>query len=316
MYWGNDMRILFIGPEDFGWFDYLSANVLHGLSELSDVELFTYVNYWFMYEGNKEEDLSKLYGRGYSYTNCIKKDNIQIIEETKISEMIESHFFDIIIYSSLWRCLKFLDIVKRVYDKASVFFIDGEDYDNQPRIFHLGKLDPRLSIRTNKIERELCEHGTVFKRELALNDSKYYFPISFAIPKKFIIDSIPEKTRDMAFVYPGRKETYIYKTMDSYYQGYRESKFGTTFKKGGWDCMRHYEILANGCIPYFPGIEKCPRTTMVSFPKNMVYESNILYDKNKFTDGLYNEFLSFYLDFTKRYLTTEALAKYLLSFCN
>jgi hypothetical protein len=30
-------------------------------------------------------------------------------------------------------------------------------------------------------------------------------------------------------------------------------------KKGGWDCLRHYEIIGNGCMPYFENIEKCPK---------------------------------------------------------
>jgi hypothetical protein len=31
--------------------------------------------------------------------------------------------------------------------------------------------------------------------------------------------------------------------------------------------MRHYEILGNGALPYFPDIEGCPERTMVNFPK-------------------------------------------------
>ena len=29
--------------------------------------------------------------------------------------------------------------------------------------------------------------------------------------------------------------------------------FCLTFAKSGWDCMRHLEILANGCVPLFTG---------------------------------------------------------------
>ena len=30
-----------------------------------------------------------------------------------------------------------------------------------------------------------------------------------------------------------------------------ESYFGSTKKKAGWDCMRHYEIVASGAVPFF-----------------------------------------------------------------
>jgi hypothetical protein len=43
-----------------------------------------------------------------------------------------------------------------------------------------------------------------------------------------------------------------------------------TWKKGGWDCLRHYEILANGAIPIFEGFDDCPPDTMTSFPKALL----------------------------------------------
>ena len=43
--------------------------------------------------------------------------------------------------------------------------------------------------------------------------------------------------------------------------------------------MRHYEILANACIPYFPDIELCPKNTLALFPKNLILNGNDLYKK-------------------------------------
>ena len=50
---------------------------------------------------------------------------------------------------------------------------------------------------------------------------------------------------------PGIKETYIYKDEQSYYDDMYNSRFAITMRKAGWDCMRHYEIMANGCITLF-----------------------------------------------------------------
>ena len=67
------------------------------------------------------------------------------------------------------------------------------------------------------------------------------YPISFSMPPEKIVEKIPEKTRVVAHIIPGNSSTYIYDSEESYYQGYKESFFGITMKKGGWDCMRHYD---------------------------------------------------------------------------
>jgi len=42
-----------------------------------------------------------------------------------------------------------------------------------------------------------------------------------------------------------------YKNEKDYYQSYQNSIFALSYKKAGWDSLRHYEILMNGCIPLF-----------------------------------------------------------------
>ena len=36
---------------------------------------------------------------------------------------------------------------------------------------------------------------------------------------------------------------------------YSNSIFAITNKKLGWDCLRHYEILMNGCVPLYLDIK-------------------------------------------------------------
>lgn len=66
---------------------------------------------------------------------------------------------------------------------------------------------------------------------------------------------------------PGDLSTYIYDTERAYYDMYSDSMFALTWRKAGWDCLRHYEILSNGCIPLFPGLAVAPKSTMRGFPK-------------------------------------------------
>jgi hypothetical protein len=85
--------------------------------------------------------------------------------------------------------------------------------------------------------------------------------------------------------------------------------------------MRHYEILANGCIPYFIDIESCPPNTMALLPKDLLIEGNNLYKKlniksiNDFTEediNAYNNLVIKLIDYTKNNLTTQKLTKYIL----
>ena len=94
------------------------------------------------------------------------------------------------------------------------------------------------------------------------------YPISFSIPEEKIITYIPTKTKILSDLIPGKISTYIYNNEEDYYNEYRKSFFAITIKKAGWDCMRHYEILANGCITVFIDIENCPVYTMVSLPNH------------------------------------------------
>ena len=66
-------------------------------------------------------------------------------------------------------------------------------------------------------------------------------PIAFSIPRQLIASDVPleAKSRNFASIVPGRRETYKFSTQNAYYNGYRVSKFGVTFRKGGFDCMRH-----------------------------------------------------------------------------
>lgn len=146
------------------------------------------------------------------------------------------------------------------------------------------------------------------------------YPITFSIPEEKIVDTIQHKTKFVSSLIPGDTSTYIYDNETDYYNEYKKSMFAITIKKSGWDCMRHYEILANGTIPYFPDIEKCPPNTMALLPKNLIIEGNSLYNKYKNQDKLSQEdmndcynLISRLLNYTRTHLTTNKMAKYILN---
>lgn len=128
-------------------------------------------------------------------------------------------------------------------------------------------------------------------------------PISFSIPESKIVDHVPAKKMLFAHIVPGDVSTYVYSDELSYYDGYRQSIFGRTCKKAGWDCLRHYEILANGCIPWFDKLNECPPNTMTHFPKQLVLEAMQSESPESYIPQL--------LEYTRKHLTTRAMAQYI-----
>jgi hypothetical protein len=287
------MKILFVS--DAAGPDYQGNALFHGLRSLLGPQVVDVGKLSFMYT-QKQSDLSKLYGRGFSLYGTL--ENCEVDRED-ITRKIEKHFFDLIIFGAATRRLDYLMEALEHYAADELIFIDGEDGQALPMPF--------------------INRGIVFKRELA-EPQPGVFPIHFGIPKEKILSAPPEKNRILAHIDPRDRSTYIYETEKDYYQGYAESLFGITTVKAGWDCMRHYEILANRCIPYFVELEKCPVSTLHRLPKlELIYMRGI---QNRFGDedfwttekgkNLYTQYEQIIHDRFLRYHTTEAVAKYVL----
>lgn len=284
------MRILYITKGDH--VDYQNDCALIGLRECLGVDLVDYPKQNHNYKSFKEEDALKMYGKGMSVTRILDECDVN---REDIKDKIKNHYFDYVVYGSVWRCLSLVDEVAAHYKPEEVCVIDGEDETN----IH-----------------DIAKKGVVyFKRELIVNE-KTIHPISFAIPTdKLHFDNI--KTRLFSICDPRDRSTYIYKTEADYYNGYRESLFGVTTKKAGWDCMRHYEILGNGCLPAFFDISQCPPKTMANFPKERTARMLDLLQKSQSDvnamKSLYIDNCGFFQDYTYNHLTTRKLGEYILN---
>ena len=155
-------------------------------------------------------------------------------------------------------------------------------------------------------------HSEVFN--LNINYSNI-FPLSYCIPDECIVESIPEKINLCAELIPGVISTYIFNSNQEkeYNKMYQNAKFAITKQKGGWDCLRHYEILSNGCVPVFQEITNCPPQTLISFPKELIINSNDLFTnwKNTSEDIVNYKNISFkLLEHTKNNCSSSANTKY------
>jgi hypothetical protein len=95
------------------------------------------------------------------------------------------------------------------------------------------------------------------------------FPITFAVPAQDVVACVPAKSQAFSTLVPGNRSTYIFGPGDEpeYKRDYRKSYFAFTWRKAGWDCMRHYEILASGALPYFTDLVTSTPGVLSSLPK-------------------------------------------------
>ena len=142
------------------------------------------------------------------------------------------------------------------------------------------------------------------------------YPITFSIHSSKITNYIPNKTKLLSDIIPGKP--YSFKNENDYYNEYKQSIFAVTCKKSGWDCMRHYEILACGCIPIFINLNECPDSIMTHFPKTLIYKTEELYNSlqktsleeaGKKTRQLAEELIIY----TQSFLTNVSMAEYVLN---
>jgi len=211
------------------------------------------------------------------------------IDRSNIEEKIKDKYYDLIIYGAIKRCKNYYDLVSKVYPADKIILIDGNDE---------AELDP------------LYTKHLYFKRELQ-NNHPNLLPITFAFPTDKLSQPNKNKTQEYATCIPEQPETYIFKEEKPYYEDYQKSYYGVTMKKAGWDCMRHYEILGNYCMPYFIGLEDCPKDTLANFPKELLLEAREL--AFSFDNQKYFNILDEVFEHTKNNLTTKSLAKYIIN---
>jgi hypothetical protein len=270
--------------------DYQCDMLFHGLRSLLGPDVVDVNRIWFMYAnsfGPGKHDLSECYGRGFTLYGQLPDDSN--VDRTDIRKKIKNRYFDLIIYGSVHRDRSFFNKVRSNYPPSKIIFIDGEDEPGTASV--LGQ-------------------GIYFKRELVDADA---LPIQFAIPKEKIVPEIPMKTRQISphapwEIPPGPR----YEKESDYYKDYGQSYFAKTRKKAGWDCLRHYEIMAAGALPYFERLEECPPRTMELLPKNELLLARQMHDSWPAQEAGWQDLIFKVRTVLKEKLTTEALAKHML----
>ena len=295
------MKILYIGTDVeipvHPLVDYQNDCLLIGLKELYGDDVVDVNRRKHLYTDYPEELVPNNYGKGFTVTRCIEEDNA---DRTDIENKIKSKYFDYVIYGSVWRNTDYLKLVLDNYDRNKIAFIDGND---QTKFHHVVK------------------HGTLyFKRELMYENNmefEQYFgnviAIGFAFPTKKLKFG-EKKTQFMSQSVPGNPRTYVFDKEEDYFADYQKSQFAITGAKAGWDCLRHYEIMGNGCMPLFENIHEGPRHIMMHVPKALLTKIMFWYvNDQKWLMREYNYYLEELQKYVVKFCTTEAVAKRFVS---
>jgi hypothetical protein len=281
--------------------DYLSDMLLHGLRNIGH-EVVDDPVLWYMYKDSDIEKVQKLHGRGFTTYRTL--DNITV-DRTNTEDKIINQYFDLVILSRADFESPYEELILKHYGPDQLIIVDGRDQEN-------------LTHWRNSTH--LVGRGTYFKREL-IQPTADMHPISFAYPKEKILNTATTKTQLLPDFTPAvaGPTQYKYDNEQDYYQEYARSYFGETWKKGGWDCMRHYEIIASGCVPIFRGIESCPDTICTTLPKEQLTAVNGLiaeYGMPWFQGAGQEVYKELQLQIFNHFVencTTEQLAKYVLN---
>lgn len=312
------MKILYIGPTDAP--DFMSDTLFHGFRDVMGSDVIDGVKIPQLYT-DYSRDVSTIHGRGFTIAKTLIDEGI---DRTDIEGKITRNYFDFVIYGASHRSdgLHYLPLVREYYPPNRVVFVNGADSWR-------GTVQPEL----------INLPGIHFLRERLSNNHTY--PLGFSIPKTIIVSEVPSKEFYLMPLVPGVASTYLYTNQDEYFGMYQKSLFGLTWKKAGWDCLRHYEILSQGCLPLFLDIHHLPLTLMPMYPRQQVealldvavkindyqkdmeftYDDRITLSNVDFSSIQFNnpETYGYYdianqlLTYTKKYLTTEYQAEYVLN---
>jgi hypothetical protein len=277
--------------------DYLADGLLHGFRSLFGKSCVDFPKNEIMYKGCSPEMLKKVRGNGFTlYTGLL--EDIEI-DRFDISAKIRNGYFDLIVFSNIQRQFGLFTQYRPWLKKENTVILDGEDtlqpyparglWWRRPYYWFL----PRAHKRFLYFKREWAP-GIQFSFLLWLLPLPIRkllpYPanmrkISFSFPAEKIISKPVSKTKlfpihivdkELSSKIEGSSTSYAFGSEAEYYHDLQVAQFGITTKRAGWDCLRHYEIAANGGVICFKELDRKPE---VCAPHDLD-ESNAVIYKN------------------------------------
>ena len=277
------MKVLFLHSNRV---DYLSEGLFHGLRVLLGQDCVDVPRHDSMYAPLTDSFRSRLRGGGFTLYGLL--EDIPELAEARYFWEIDLDSYDLIIIANIWDQQELFERLSSRIKPQKLVILDGQDpppifpysYSNlfkRPWLF----FTPISQFKYFK--REMF--NGMYSRKLDqllppqfddwIPNPKNVIPISFSIPEEKIWEDIKNKKIKDFPVYMVDKEVasnisesvfsairadnYCFFSEEEYYHDLSQSRFGITTKRGGWDCLRHYELAANGCVLCFRDLDLKPK---------------------------------------------------------
>jgi hypothetical protein len=268
-------RILFLTtPHE----DYLADSLLHGLKSLLGAEVVDFPKAEFLYDTYPSERRRALYGNGFSLYGLLP--DIDVDRSGAIERAVAGEF-DLVVFADIWGGFElFAELADRLRGRR-VAVLDGADRQEpypyaglwwrRPARWTL----PRAHKRALYFKRELTPLTGWYRSFLLLPpvlaarlpSIRQMREIAFSFPAQKIVNEPPTAKRRLLASHVvdgevarrlGVGTSYAFDDEADYYADLRSARFGITTKRAGWDCLRHYEQAANGCVPCFRDLQRKP----------------------------------------------------------
>lgn len=263
------IKILFLSDDRE---DYLADGILHGLNQIAGLDVIDYPKKTCLYrQGLDSRQDFEVRGGGFTLYGLLE-DQTPEEQRQHIQKKLEKKIFDLIVISNVWRQWGLLIQWKNLLAlQKNIAILDGDDDErfypiSTTRFKHFGP--------TQWLRNLLQKDSTIyFKREWTKNTHHWPYKcrirsLGFSIPQEKIAKIAVNKIR----LFPSHivdreiadlvsaKTSYAFTSESEYRQNLAVSRFGITTKRGGWECLRHYEIAASGTIPCFKNLTSKPET--------------------------------------------------------
>jgi hypothetical protein len=258
--------------------DFLADSFLIGLKALFPGKVFEWPRNKFIYRKEAGSETGKMHGIGFTLYGLL--DPADAREFDPSMPLAE---FDMVVFGDIYRQGAIFKKWRPKLSFRKTLILDGEDTPalypfyyapwKKPYSFFYPAPHRDFIYMKREIVPARTNYYRFFKliprllaKKLALPEN--VLPVSFSIPESKIVQNEgPQKIKDfprhivdeeISAAVPGSVSSYAFDKEADYYLDLQQSRFGITTKRGGWDCLRHYEIAANGAVPCFRDLENKP----------------------------------------------------------
>ena len=234
------MKVLYVTIKDkTKQGDYLEVMCLRALRKVLGDNCIDYPKKKILYNDWSEVEKESLHGKGFTiiepYLSDIKNRNYDDV--------------DVVVYGFINKPHYVNDFYPELDDlNRPVVYIDGHDNSEV--------------ARTPCFKHEVHHpHSEVFPINLAIPSEKIR-EIDFSVKRQVFQTTAPPYAQFGPQVLGAAgRQLYIYDDEEEYYDDMSQSWFGLSCRKGSWDALRNYEIIASGALLLFRDFNQKPEFT-------------------------------------------------------